>query len=31
MDVIPSMGAFISEISPTGFEVDEEVTIRGTT
>jgi len=30
LDVIPSMGAFISEISPTGFEVGEEVTIRGT-
>lgn len=30
MDVIPSMGSFISEISPTGFEVGEEVTIRGT-
>lgn len=30
MDVIPSMGSFISEMSPTGFEVGEEVTIRGT-
>jgi Pvc16 N-terminal domain len=30
LDVIPSMGAFIAEISPTGFEVDEVVTIRGT-
>jgi len=30
IDVIPSMGAFISEISPSGFEVGEEVTIRGT-
>lgn len=30
MDVIPSMGAFIETISPSGFEVDEEVTIRGT-
>lgn len=30
MDVIPSMGAFIETISPTGFEVGEEVTIRGT-
>jgi len=29
LDVIPSMGSFISEISPTGFEVDEVVTIRG--
>jgi hypothetical protein len=30
LDVISSMGASISEISPTGFEVDEVVTIRGT-
>ncbi len=30
MDVIPSMGSFISEISPTGFEVGEEVIVRGT-
>jgi hypothetical protein len=30
VDVIPSMGPFISEISPTGFEVGEEVTVRGT-
>lgn len=30
IDVIPSMGSFIAEISPTGFEVDELVTIRGT-
>ncbi len=30
LDVIPSMGPFISEISPTGFEVGEEVTLRGT-
>ena len=29
LDVIPSMGSFISEISPTGFEVDEEVLIHG--
>ena len=29
IDVIPSMGSFISEISPSGFEVGEEVTIRG--
>jgi hypothetical protein len=30
LDVIPSMGSFITEISPTGFEVGEVVTIRGT-
>ena len=30
VDVIPSMGPFISEISPAGFEVGEEITIRGT-
>ncbi|MBV9959594.1 MAG: DUF4255 domain-containing protein, partial [Acidobacteria bacterium] len=30
VDVIPSMGASIEEISPTGFELDEEVTIYGT-
>lgn len=30
LDVIPSMGPMISEISPTGFEVGEEVTVRGT-
>jgi hypothetical protein len=30
LDVIPSMGPVISEISPTGFEVGEEVTVRGT-
>jgi len=30
IDVIPSMGALISEISPSGFEVGEEVTVRGT-
>ena len=30
LDVIPSMGPVISEISPTGFEVDEVVTVRGT-
>jgi hypothetical protein len=30
IDVIPSMGSFISEISPKGFEVGEEVTISGT-
>ena len=30
IDVIPSMGARIEEISPTGFEVNDEVTIRGT-
>lgn len=30
LDVIPSMGPFISEVSPRGFEVGEEVTIRGT-
>jgi len=30
LDVIPSLGAVISEIKPTGFEVDEEVVIKGT-
>ncbi len=30
LDVIASMGSFITEISPAGFEVDEVVTIRGT-
>ena len=30
LDVIPSMGAHIDEISPVGFELDEEVTLRGT-
>ena len=30
LDIIPSMGPVISEISPTGFEVGEEVTVRGT-
>lgn len=30
LDIIPSMGSFISEISPTGFEVNEVVSIRGT-
>jgi hypothetical protein len=30
IDVIPSMGASLAEISPTGFELDEEVTIYGT-
>jgi len=30
VDVIPSMGPVISEISPTGFEVGDEVTVRGT-
>jgi hypothetical protein len=30
LDVIPSLGSFISEIEPKGFEVEEEVTIRGT-
>lgn len=30
LDVIPSMGAFIESIAPSGFEVDEEVTILGT-
>jgi uncharacterized protein DUF4255/IPT/TIG domain-containing protein len=30
LDIIPSMGPMISEISPTGFEVGEEVTVRGT-
>jgi hypothetical protein len=30
LDVIPSMGPIISEISPTGFEVSEEITVSGT-
>jgi hypothetical protein len=30
LDVIPSMGAHIAEISPVGFELGEEVTVRGT-
>lgn len=30
LDVIPSMGAFIETVSPSGFELDEEVTLRGT-
>ena len=30
IDVIPSMGSTISDISPLGFEVGEEVTLRGT-
>lgn len=30
IDVIPSLGAHIDEISPVGFEVGEEVTLRGT-
>ena len=30
LDIIPSLGAFISEIEPKGFEVGETVTIRGT-
>lgn len=30
LDVIPSMGPVVSEILPTGFEVGEEVTVRGT-
>lgn len=30
MDIIPSMGASIESISPSGFEVGEEVTILGT-
>ena len=30
LDVIPSMGAHIDEISPLGFELGEEVTLRGT-
>jgi hypothetical protein len=30
LDVIPSMGANLAEILPSGFEVGEEVTIRGT-
>lgn len=29
LDVIPSMGASLAEISPSGFEVGEEVTLRG--
>ncbi len=30
LDVIPSLGVFISEIEPKGFEVGEEVTLKGT-
>lgn len=30
LDVTPSLGAYISEITPTGFEVEDEVTLRGT-
>ena len=30
LDVIPSMGAHITELLPTGFELDEVVSIRGT-
>lgn len=30
IDTIPSMGAHIDDIDPVGFEVGEEVTIRGT-
>jgi len=30
LDVIPSMGSIIESISPTGFEVGEEVTLKGT-
>lgn len=30
LDVIPSLGAFIEAIEPTGFEIGEEVTLRGT-
>jgi hypothetical protein len=30
LDVIPSMGPVITEISPTGFEMNEVVTVRGT-
>lgn len=30
LDVLPSMGAHIDEISPVGFELGEEVTLRGT-
>lgn len=30
LDVIPSLGAIISEINPTGFEVRDVVTVRGT-
>lgn len=30
LDVIPSMGSHINEISPVGFEVGEEVTVLGT-
>jgi hypothetical protein len=30
LDVIPSMGAHIDDISPVGFELGEEVTLRGT-
>lgn len=29
IDVIPTMGSYISDISPSGFEIDEEVTLRG--
>jgi hypothetical protein len=29
LDLIPSMGAHIDEISPVGFEVGEEVTLKG--
>lgn len=29
LDVIPSMGAHIDDISPAGFELGEEVTVRG--
>ncbi len=30
LDVIPSLGAFIAEIEPKGFELGETVTLRGT-
>jgi len=30
IDVIPSMGAHIDDISPVGFELEEEVTLHGT-
>jgi hypothetical protein len=30
LDVLPSMGAHIDEISPVGFELGEEVALRGT-
>lgn len=30
LDVIPSLGSFITEIEPTGFEVGETVTLKGT-